>query len=214
MPDHQPSSSKTRLFQRQRPLHALLGGGRVADAILWRNKHLSAAILIGVSAIWFLFEVAEYHFLTLLGHLSITTMLTVFIWSNAAALLDKNPPKIPETILSEPAFKALAMNFHAKLSAFLRMLHDIATGKDVKLFLLSIASLWMLSVIGSYGSTLNLLYLAFLCIQTLPALYERYEDDVDYLAGKGSSDLKELYNKFDSKILNKIPRGPVKDRKF
>ncbi|KAL6010339.1 hypothetical protein ACLOJK_000770 [Asimina triloba] len=43
---------------------------------------------------------------------------------------------------------------------------------------------------------------------------ERYEDEVNYVVGKGTSDLKELYKKFDSKVLNKIPKGPVKDWKM
>jgi len=61
----------------------------VADILLWRNKHLSAGILAGVTLIWFLFEVVEYHFFTLLCHLFILTMVLVFIWSNAAPLFDR-----------------------------------------------------------------------------------------------------------------------------
>ncbi|RRT82031.1 hypothetical protein B296_00013574, partial [Ensete ventricosum] len=66
-----------------------LRGVIVADILLWRNKYLSAGVLAGATVIWFLFEVAEYHFLTLLCHISITTMLVVFIWSNVAALMDR-----------------------------------------------------------------------------------------------------------------------------
>lgn len=51
-------------------------------------------------------------------------------------------------------------------------------------------------------------------METLPALYERYEREVDYIAGKSSQDVKKLYDKFDSKVLDKIPRGPVKEKKF
>ena len=56
----------------------------VADVLLWRNRKVPAAVLIGVSAIWFLFEVAEYNFVTLLCHISITTMLVIFIWCMSA----------------------------------------------------------------------------------------------------------------------------------
>ncbi len=51
-------------------------------------------------------------------------------------------------------------------------------------------------------------------MQTLPVFYERYEEEVDYLATRGNRDLKKLYTKFDSNVLNKIPRGPVKNKKF
>ncbi|XP_058091425.1 reticulon-like protein B9 isoform X2 [Magnolia sinica] len=210
--DKPQSSSRVKLFGRKRPLHTVLGGGKVANVILWRNKHFSAAILAASTAIWFLFEIVEYHFLTLLCHLSITTMLAVFIWTNGATLLNR-PPKIPETILSEAVIRDVALTFHSKLSAFMSILYDVACGKDLKLLLMTIASLWMLSVIGSYVSFLNLLYFGFVCIQTLPVLYERYEEEVDELAGRGTRDMMKLYRKFDSKVLDKIPRGPVKQKK-
>lgn len=52
-----------------------------------------------------------------------------------------------------------------------------------------------------------------LCMVTLPVMYERYEHEVDYLASKGIQEVKRLFNTLDSKVLNKIPRGPVKEKK-
>jgi len=54
--------------------------------------------------------------------------------------------------------------------------------------------------------------IGFLCLHTLPVLYEQYEGEVDHLATKGSQDLKKIFKKIDSKVLNKIPRAPVKDK--
>ncbi|XP_010279360.1 PREDICTED: reticulon-like protein B9 [Nelumbo nucifera] len=205
-----------KLFGRQRPLHDIFGGGRVADVLLWRDKKLSTAVLIGVTFLWILFEVVEYNFVTLVCHISITTMLVVFIWSNTAPLLFHRPPEIRQIneLLSESTFKEVALNFRTKFNQFLSILYEIASGKDLKLFLLAITLLWIVSVLGTYFSTLNLLYLGLLSIQTLPALYERYEKDVDHLASKGNRDMKKLYRKFDSKVLKKIPRGPTKDKKL
>ncbi|KAG0503457.1 hypothetical protein HPP92_003529 [Vanilla planifolia] len=203
-----------KLFGRRLAIHQFFGGGRVADIVLWREKHLSGAILAAVTAVWFLFGVVEYPFLTLLSQLTIVAMLLVFIWSNAAALFNWRPPKIPELILSEKAFREFALAFHYKLNLCLAFFHDVAMGKDLRLFLLAIASLWVISVIGSIFSTLNLLYFGYLCIQILPVLYERYEGELDHLASKGSRDLKKLYSRFDADFLNKIPRGPVKEKKY
>ncbi|XP_020594553.1 reticulon-like protein B9, partial [Phalaenopsis equestris] len=83
------AATTTRLFGSHRPLHELFGGRKVADVVLWRKKRLSAAIMAGFSVLWFLLEVVEYHFLTLLCHISITGMLLLFIWSSSAALFDK-----------------------------------------------------------------------------------------------------------------------------
>ncbi|KAI7738896.1 hypothetical protein M8C21_002059 [Ambrosia artemisiifolia] len=55
--DHK--SQGGRWFGRDRSLHSALGGGQVADILLWRNKSLSAAILLGFTMIWLLFEVLE-----------------------------------------------------------------------------------------------------------------------------------------------------------
>ncbi|XP_074589841.1 reticulon-like protein B9 [Curcuma longa] len=198
----------------KRSLHDHLGGGKVADVLLWRNKYLSAGILTGATVVWFMFEVAEYHFLTLMCYTTISTMLVIFIWSNFATLTDRSPPKIPEIILSEHAFKELTSSLHSKISGFASTLQDIARGKDLKTFLLAIALLWLVSEIGSFCSSLSLLYLSLLCAHTVPALYERYEDEVKTLARKGSRDLQVFYEKIDSKFLNKIPRGPVKEKKF
>lgn len=202
--------SHSRLFGRTRPLHELLGGGKVADIVLWRDKSCSGAILICVTMIWFLFEVVGYHFFTLVCHISITTMLLVFIWSNSAALFNRDPPRIPEVILSEQLFREMALSFHSEFNKFVFLLHEIACGRDLRLFLFAIVSLWLLSAIGSCCSALNLLYFGLLCIQTLPALYERYEEEVDHLATKGIRDLKKLYKKLDAELLSKIPRGQVK----
>ncbi|KAK9118191.1 hypothetical protein Scep_016284 [Stephania cephalantha] len=206
------ASSSTRLFGHK-SLHAALGGRKVADVVLWRKKSVSAAILLGASFIWFLFEVAEYHFVTLLCHLSITAMLLLFISCHAAPLFNRSPPKIPEIILSESAFKQAAMSFHRRLSQFIINIYHVSSGRDLPFFLLAIGLLWILAVIGTYFSITSLLYLGILCVMTLPVLYENYQDEVNRVAKKGNKNLKKLYRKLDSKVFNKIPRGPVKPKK-
>lgn len=44
-------------------------------------------------------------------------------------------------------------------------------------------------------------------------MYERYEDEVEYLAKKGKHNLKKLYKRVDSNVLGKIPRAEVKEKK-
>lgn len=64
--------------------------------------------------------------------------------------------------------------------------------------------------------------LVFLCcimhegivsMETLPFLYDQFEDNVDYFVGNLIQDMKMKYRMFDSMFLNKIPRGPVKEKK-
>ncbi|CAN4124871.1 unnamed protein product [Withania somnifera] len=209
--DPYPSySAPTRRFlAHERPMHATLGGGKVADILLWRDKTLTTSILIGFTVIWSLFEVMEYNFVTLLCHISMSMMLILFIWSMGAGFIDWNPPDFRAFMISESTFRWLCGKFNSMLAKF----YEISSGKDFRTFS-SITSLWILSIIGNYFSSLNLLYLGFVCLATLPALYERYQNEVDYLVSQGNQDMKKLYNKFDTEVLNKIPRGPVKQKKI
>ncbi|PKI48336.1 reticulon-like protein B9 isoform X2 [Punica granatum] len=233
----------------ERSMHEVLGGGRVADLLLWRNINVSAALLAGTTLIWFMFEVVEYNFVTLVCHTSITAMLVMFIWRTVAEIFHRflspkssfpknciiitlstcisnficflqvyhfsvrEPPNIPKLILEGSMFNEIARTFHARFNQFLAKLLDIACGRDVVLFALAIFVLYILSVIGSCFSFLNLLYLGFLCMQTLPFLYDRYEEEVDHLVGRMAREVKRLYRRFDKQFLNKIPRGPVKEKK-
>ncbi|XP_020595016.1 reticulon-like protein B9 [Phalaenopsis equestris] len=140
-------------------------------------------------------------------------MLLLCIWSSSAALFDKSPPKFTEIILPESAFTETALIFHSKLSSFFSFLQDVAMGKNLRLFFMAIVSLWIISIIGSSCSSLSLLYFGYLCIQILPVLYENYEEEANHFALKGSKYLRKIYRKFDSKVLSKIPRGPVKVKK-
>lgn len=52
-----------------------------------------------------------------------------------------------------------------------------------------------------------------LCVETLPFLYERYEEEVDYVAYKMKRQMRKTYRKFNADFLGKIPRGPAKEKK-
>nr|GMD68127.1 reticulon-like protein B9 [Ipomoea batatas] len=191
-------------------MHARLGGGYVADILLWRNKNLSAAILVGFTFIWFLFEVMEYTFVSLLCHISILAMALLFLWSTGAAFVDWNPPNYRAFTVPESTIRWLL----GRLNYFLWKFCEISSGQNIRTFFLVITVLWILSVIGNYFSSLNLLYIGFVCLATLPAMYERYQNEVDYLASKGNQDMKKLYDRFDAQVLDKIPRKPaMKERR-
>ncbi|KAK4426876.1 Reticulon-like protein B9 [Sesamum alatum] len=201
-----------RLFGRQRPVHAVLGGGKVADVLLWRDARASGAILIGIAAIWFLFEVAEYTLVALLCHLFITAMLILFIWSSAAQFFKWNAPNIPKIILEDSTSREVASIFHRNFNHLLSKFLYVASGYDPRLFLLTIVGFWITSIIGSYISSLNLLFLGFVCLETLPFLYEKYEDEVDSLAYNVNRQMKKMYKKFETQVLAKIPKGPAKGK--
>lgn len=196
-----------RLFGRERPLHEALGGRKAADIILWRRKEVSASIVVVATAAWGLFEVAEYHFLTVACYAAMIAMLTFFIWTNASGFLNLPVPRIPETVLSERSTRQAILGLHRRLNWFVHKLYDIACGQDLKMFILTVVSLYIGSVVASCFSSLTLLYLAVVCVMTVPAVYERYEDEVDHLVARGKHDLRGHLAQMDSGVLRKIPRG-------
>ncbi|KAK9676227.1 hypothetical protein RND81_11G062800 [Saponaria officinalis] len=210
-PDEGPSQAASRFWLGpNRPLHSIVGGGRVGDVILWRNKRLSATILGGFTMIWFLFEVVELHFITMACYLLMASMLILFAWTQASDFFRWRPPSVYEIQVSETT----ARHILSRLNKFLARFYKLSCGHDLARFFMALAVLWVLSIIGSYSSALNVIYVVFLFVITIPVLYERYEREVNYIATQGKGDMKRLYKKLDANLLSKIPRGPVKERKY
>ncbi|GMH22673.1 hypothetical protein Nepgr_024516 [Nepenthes gracilis] len=213
-PSAASSKSKIyRLFGREKPVHSVLGGGKPADVFLWRNKKISAGILGGVTGIWALFEVFEYHLLTFLCHLLIVALAVLFLWSNASSFMNKAPPSIPDVNIPEGPVLQFASALTYEINRGIDALRYIALGRDLKKFLSVIAGLWVLSILGSCCNFLTLFYICFVLLHTLPVLYEKYEDQVDTFAKKAMAEFRKQYAAFDAKVLSKIPRGALKDKK-
>jgi len=197
----------------KKSVHKLLGGRKAADLVLWRDKQRSASILAGATVLWTLFECMEYHFLTFVCHVLILSLAILFIWINSAAFLKRSPPHIPEIAIPEDSIHSFASELRVEVNGAFAVLHEVATGRDLKKYLLVVAGLWFLSVIGSWCDFLTLAYIALVAAHTVPVLYEKYQDQVDSFAHKVNVKAKEQYKVIDAKILRKIPRGPAKDKK-
>ncbi|KAH0858672.1 hypothetical protein HID58_086933 [Brassica napus] len=83
----------------------------------------------------------------------------------------------------------------------------------VTMFLSAILGLWILSILGGCCSFLTLAYIALVLLFTVPLIYDKYEDKVDSYGEKAMADLKKQYAVLDAKMLSKIPRGPLKNKK-
>ncbi|XP_039055997.1 reticulon-like protein B2 [Hibiscus syriacus] len=216
--DDKPSESSMkakvfRLFGRERTVHHVLGGGKQADIFLWRNKKVSAGALGVATVIWVLFELFEYHLLTLVCHLLILALALLFLWSNATTFIHKSPPRIPEIQIPKDPVLEFAEALRFEINQALAVLRDIASGRNLKKFLSVIAGLWVLSIVGNRCNFLTLFYIVFVLLHTVPVLYEKYEDKVDPFAEKAWHEIRKQYAVFDLKVLTKIPRGPLKEKK-
>jgi len=211
-----PSSMQSkvyRLFGREKPVHKVLGGGKPADIFMWKNKKMSGGVLGGATAAWVLFELMEYHLLTLLCHVMIVVLAVLFLWSNATMFINKSTPKIPEVHIPEEPVLQLASGLRIEINRAFSSLREIASGRDLKKFLCAIAGLWVLSILGGWFNFLTLAYIALVLLFTVPLAYDKYEDKVDPLGEKAMIELKKQYAVLDEKVLSKIPMGPLKNKK-
>ncbi|XP_071732223.1 reticulon-like protein B5 [Rutidosis leptorrhynchoides] len=199
-----------RLFGREKPVHKLLGGGKAADIFLWKDKKVTAGVVAFATLIWVLFELVEYHLLTLVCHTLILALAVLFLWSNAASFINKSPPKFPDVALPEDIVLGVANAFRLEINRALAVLKSIASGKDLKTFLGVVAGLWGLSILGSYCNFLTLFYTCFILLHTVPYLYDRYEDKVDAFGEKAEHEIKKQYAVFRVKVLSKVPVGALK----
>ncbi|KAI3735357.1 hypothetical protein L6452_14852 [Arctium lappa] len=202
-----------RLFGKEKSVHELLGGGKPADILLWRNKKSSICVLGFATLIWALFELIEYHLLSLLCHALIIVLGIHFLWSNTFNVIYRCP-QFPQIAIQEETALHIASVLRLEINKSLVVLREIASGKDLKKFLAVIASLWIVSIAGSCCNLLTLVYICFVLVLTVPLLYERQKDQIDVLIEKAEDELKKQYEVFQAKVLSKVPRGQSKDKKF
>ncbi|KAF3445024.1 hypothetical protein FNV43_RR14717 [Rhamnella rubrinervis] len=207
------TSKFNRLFGRQKPVHHLLGGGKSADVLLWRNKKISASVLASATAVWVLFEWLNYHLLSFICFALVLGMLAQFVLKNASGLLNRSPSKVPRLVLPDDLFVNIAVAIGSELNRALGYLQDIACGGNLKQLLVAIGSLWTAAVIGSWCNFLTVLYVGFVAAHTLPVLYEKYEDQVDSFVYKVLDHLQHNYKKLDAGVLSRIPKGKLKGKK-
>ncbi|KAL0362135.1 UNVERIFIED_CONTAM: Reticulon-like protein B8 [Sesamum calycinum] len=207
------TSHINRLFGRQKPVHHILGGGKSADVLLWRNKKMSASFLSGATSIWLIFEWLNYHFISILCFVLVVGMVGQFFWKNFSGVLNRSPSKVPRLVLREEFFVNIAKVIGSEVNRGLGFLQDVACSGNVKQFLVVVASLWSAAIIGSFCNFFTLLYLSFVSAHTLPALYEKYEDEVDNFLKKVLEQLQFNFRKLDSRVLSRIPTGRPREKK-
>lgn len=199
---------------RQKNVHRALGGGPLADVLLWKNLYLSGGLLGGVSFAYILFEWSGYTLLSLIANVLLIVVSALFIWSYAASLLNRNPPPLPKLELSEELVDSVAKELRITLNRGLKLAHDVALGRDYILFFKVILALYVTSTVGSWFNLLTLVFLVVLTAFTVPKFYEQYHDEVDKYIKLAGDEFRKYYAIVDEQFLSKIPRAGAKTRKM
>ncbi|XP_048626557.1 reticulon-like protein B8 isoform X1 [Brassica napus] len=201
------ASRFNRLFGREKPIHHVLGGGRSADVLLWRNKKISASFLMGATAIWVLFEWINLHFLSLVCYGLLLGMIAQFVWCNASGFLNRSQSRVPRLVLPKDFFADVGVTIGTEVNRGFVFLQDLSCRGNLKQFLMAVFGLWITAIIGSCCNFLTVLYIGFVGAHTMPVVYERYEDEVDGFVDSLLMKFHSHYKKIDSGFLSRIPSG-------
>ncbi|GMH16291.1 hypothetical protein Nepgr_018132 [Nepenthes gracilis] len=164
---------------RHLSVNQALGGGAVADALLWENWHASVLVLFSATSLWFLFERAGYNLLSFTANVFLLLVVILFLWAKSASLLNRPLPPIRDLEISEETVQKAADEIRVWVNRVLSIAREIAIGGNLRVLLQVIIILWMISYVGSLCNLLTLIYLGILLSFSVPVLYDKYWDQID-----------------------------------
>lgn len=186
----------------------------VADVMLWRRKDLTVGILLVTLSAWVVFEISGYTLLSLVSSVLLLLIVILFLWAKSAALLNRPAPPLPELFIPEETVNEVGAIIQNHVNFLLSAFHDIAMGKDPRMFFKVAGSLCLISFIGGLTDFLTLAYTSLVIVLTIPALYERYEDHIDRYVIMGYQKLKQLYLHFDVEYFSKVRKRILEKKKL
>ncbi|XP_019428388.1 PREDICTED: reticulon-like protein B11 [Lupinus angustifolius] len=187
-------------------VHHALGGGLVADVLLWKNWCGGVAVLVSATTLWYLFEHAGYNLLSFVTNVMLLLVVIIFLWAKAANLLNRPLPPLPDLEISEETISKVADAMQIRINRVLSVAHDIAIERNLILCLQVAGILWVISYVGSLFNFLTLIYIGVLLSLSVPLLYDKYQDQIDEKLYSVHSIIQPHYTKIHAIVLSKIPK--------
>ncbi|KAK8311366.1 hypothetical protein V6Z11_D02G244500 [Gossypium hirsutum] len=186
-------------------VHQALGGGTVADVLLWREWCSGVVMLTSSTMVWYLFERAGYNFLSFMANVLSLLVAILFFWAKSASLLNRSLPPLPNLEISENTVVIITDVLHQWINHTLSIAHNIAIARDLKFFLKVAVSLWLVSYIGSLFEFLTLVYIGVILSLSVPVVYDKYQHFIDEKLCVTRRFIQTQYRKIDEVVLRKLP---------
>ncbi|GJP45917.1 hypothetical protein CLOM_g5253 [Closterium sp. NIES-68] len=138
--------------------------------------------------------------LTVAADALMIVVTTFFLWAQVASFLNKSGPPLPELKVSEDSISKSAIFIRDEVNTMLKLAHNVALGKDYLLFAKVLAALYVVAVVGAWFHFLTLVLLAVVGAFSLPALYDKFEDQVDENLEKVLAEMDKFYKLAEEKI--------------
>ncbi|GBG86621.1 hypothetical protein CBR_g41684 [Chara braunii] len=184
-----PKTKLARLLFGKNSMHEILGGGNLANLLLWRSALLSGAVLLFSTVVWAFFFFSKWTVVSL-----ISTILIVSL-TNATHFIDHLPDILPHLLLEEAEVKRIATNVRIFTNDVLAFVHCLAVGGNLKLVLKTMLYLYIGAKLGAWFDFFTLLYALVVLSFVVPKLYEMYETDVDRVADLAYERSKNYYSR-------------------
>ncbi|KAK7333088.1 hypothetical protein VNO80_29850 [Phaseolus coccineus] len=198
------STARNRFFGRKRPLRVTLGSGLIADIILWRNKKISLSVLVGVTFIWLLFKRMNYTVISFICDSLILLLAMLFLRSHLTSFIGILPPlELSSFILPKGLLVSTAISVTRIINNLLITFGILASGQDLKKFLLVTVTFGAVSFLDYRFSAATLIYIASVILLIVPVVYEKHGDIIDILTERALFDLNNLYADLMKKIFGK-----------
>ncbi|KAL9371058.1 hypothetical protein Peur_036198 [Populus x canadensis] len=194
-------------------VHQALGGGTVADVLLWKRWYASIGVLVSATTLWILFEKSGYNLLSFVANVLLLLVFILFFWAKSASLLNRPLPPLPNFEIPEDIVAKAAGVIHVYSNYALSIARQIVIDKNLKVFLQLVSGLWVASYIGSLCNFLTLVYLGVLLILSVPLVYDKYQHPIDEKLCLANKIIQAQYMKIDDAILKKIPLPSNKEKK-
>ncbi|KAL8537003.1 hypothetical protein ACS0TY_012258 [Phlomoides rotata] len=163
-----------------------LGGGKVADTLLWRDKKQTLSVLLILAAFYFNFVATGLTFITAVSKLLLVVTIFLFIHGKLPQkILGYRIEKIPDSKfhVSEAASHHVALSVVSMWNSAVRDLKSLCKGKDSILFFKVVLSLLLLSILGAVS--LHDVFLIGVPITFISfVVYEKKEEEIDNLVLK------------------------------
>ncbi|XP_052881364.1 reticulon-like protein B11 isoform X2 [Gossypium arboreum] len=189
-------------------VHQALGGGTVADVLLWREWCSGVVMLTLSTMVWYLFERAGYNFLSFMANVLSLLVAILFFWAKSASLLNRSLPPLPNLEISENTVVIITDELHQWINHTLSIAHNIAIARDLKFFLKVAVSLWLVSYMGSLFEFLTLVYIVSVGVilsLSVPVVYDTYQHFIDEKLYVTRRFIQTQYRKIDEMVLRKLP---------
>lgn len=183
-------------------VNAALGGGAVANVLLWKDGKRSAAVFFGLLTILYFFYSSRATLMSALTYNLCVVFIALFTLNFLPdPLFSISLPKIPPSLfeISEESANVVAHQFRSHWNCACSLLERIVVQRDRTLFLKVVVALRVVKFFGRF-SFQSLLFMCVFAAFTGPYMYEQNESEFDKLCALAFETFDSYYGLVASKL--------------